>query len=128
MVSFFLGRCLLKNRVYAIGLVGALASSWALAQTQIVGFMPSSQLTVDLYASPAEGQVAGQHKLGATPWPLDVLETQAGFHKVAIGDKTYWVKAAQVRISRGSSAGCTTARIAPTTQTSSTPGAGRNAC
>jgi hypothetical protein len=118
----------MKNLAFAIGLVGVWVSPLALAQSQIVGFMPSSETKVSLYDTPAEGPVVGSHQLGAAPWPLDVLETRAGFVRVAIGGKDYWVKTAQVRMSRGSSAGCTTARLAPTTQTSSTPGVGKIGC
>ncbi len=118
----------MKNLVFAVGLVGVLASPLAMAQAQIVGFMPSNVTTVNLYAAPAEGPVAGVHQLGAPPWPLDVLDTKAGFVKVSIGGKEYWVKTAQVRMTRASSAGCTTARLAPTTQTSSTPGVGKVGC
>ncbi len=118
----------MKNLVFAIGLVGVLASPLAMAQAQIVGFMPSTETKVSLYSAPAEGDVVGEHRLGAPPWPLDVLDTKAGFVKVSIGGKEYWVKTAQVRMTRSSSAGCTTARLAPTTQTSSTPGVGKSGC
>lgn len=118
----------MKNLAFAIGVVGVLASPLALAQAQIVGFMPSTETKVSLYATSAEGPVVRTHQLGAAPWPLDVLETRAGFVRVAIEGTDYWVKTAQVRMSRASSAGCTTARIAPTMQTSSTPGAGKNGC
>ncbi len=118
----------MKNLAFAFGLVGVLASPLALAQAQIVGFVPSTESKVTLYNAPAEGSVAGEHRLGAEPWPLNVVGAQAGFLQVSIGGTNYWVKAAQVRLSRGSSAGCTTARIAPTTQTSSTPGVGKSGC
>jgi len=116
----------LKNQVIAIGLFAVLASPWAVAQSQIVGLMPSNQTTLDLYDN--VGDSGTDTRATLADLPMNVLETKAGHHRVNYKGKDYWVRGPQVRISRGSSAGCTTARIAPTTQTTSTPGAGKNAC
>lgn len=116
----------MKNQVIAIGLLAVLASPWAVAQSQIVGLMPSNQTTLDLYNE--VGGSGTDTRATLADLPMDVLETKAGHHRVHYKGKDYWVRGPQVRISRGSSAGCTTARIAPTTQTTSTPGVGKSGC
>lgn len=116
----------MKNQVIAIGLFAVLASPWAVAQSQIVGLMPSNQTSLDLYNE--VGGSGSDTRATLADLPMDVLETKAGHHRVHYKGKDYWVRGPQVRISRGSSAGCTTARIAPTTQTSSTPGVGKIGC
>lgn len=116
----------MKNQVIAIGLFAVLASPWAVAQSQIVGLMPSNQTTLDLYDE--VGGSGTDTRATLADLPMNVLETKGGHHRVHYKGKDYWVRGPQVRISRGSSAGCTTARIAPTTQTSSTPGVGKSGC
>lgn len=116
----------MKNLIFAIGLFSVLASPGAMAQSQIVGLVPSSQTTLDLYEEVGASEWKKQATLGDLP--LSVLETKAGHHKVRVNGQEYWVKGPQVRVSRTNTAGCTTAKLAPTTQTSSTPGAGKNAC
>jgi hypothetical protein len=118
----------MKTVVFAAGLAGLLSIPLALAQSQIVGPAPSTLTTLDLYANVGDAAPEARHVLGTPMQPLDVLETRSGHHRVVVNGKEYWVKNTQVRISRGSSAGCTTAKIAPTTQTTSTPGAGKHVC
>lgn len=116
----------MKNQVITIGLFAVLASPWAMAQSQIVGLMPSNQTSLDLYEE--VGGSSTNTRATLADLPMDVLETRAGHHRVQYKGQNYWVRGPQVRISRGSSAGCTTAKIAPTTQTTSTPGVGKIGC
>lgn len=97
------------------------------AQNQIEGVSPSSRTRLELYADPA-GPPSGEKEAAQIRWPLAILETKAGFHRVEIDQQPRWIKGVHVRVGRSNTGGCATAKNSPSGPTLSTPGAGKNAC
>lgn len=113
--------------VAMIWLVGLLPVA-SLAQNQIEGVSPSSRTRLELYAEPG-GTPGGDRDVAQIRWPLAILDTQGGFHKVEIDpQQPRWIKGVHVRVGRSNTGGCTTAKNSPSGPTLSTPGAGKNAC
>lgn len=107
-------------------LVGLLPIA-SLAQSQIEGVSPSSRARLELYADSA-GTRSGERDATQVPWPLAILETQSGFHRVEIDKQPHWIKGVHVRVGRSNTGGCATAKSNPSGPTLSTPGAGKNVC
>lgn len=119
----------MKTAAVAMAWLVGLLPIASLAQSQIEGASPSSRTRLELYADPA-GTPSGDREVAQIRWPLAILETQAGFHKVEIDPQQppRWIKGVHVRVGRSNTGGCTTAKNSPSGPTLSTPGAGKNAC
>ena len=104
-----------------------LVSQLALAQSSIVAPSPNSRASLDLYNSPNAAQPAKQIPVSEAAFPLNISGTQSGFFQVNIGGQEFWLKGAQVRITRKVDADCSLA-LKKTERTGATPGAGSDAC
>jgi hypothetical protein len=98
------------------------------AQDQIMGPSPSSRPTLDLFAEPGAGTALRQVALGELSLPLVILESKASHHRIDLQGQPFWIKGSQVRIVRGSTAGCGPTGKGQVTQTIATPGAGKDGC
>jgi hypothetical protein len=98
------------------------------AQDRIVGPSPSSRTTWELFAEPGASNPARQIPVAELPAPIAILESKASYHRIDLQGQPLWIKGAHARIGRDSKAGCTTTKLAPTTQTIATPGAVKDAC
>ncbi|MDW5441171.1 hypothetical protein [Polaromonas sp. SM01] len=106
----------------------ALPVQAVMAQDKIVAPSPSSRTSLDLYEQPGAAQAVRQITMGEAGLPLIIQATKTGYHQVLIAGQAYWLRGLQVRISRGSTAGCGTASRAMPGATIATPGAGKDAC
>ena len=100
----------------------------ALAQGKVVAPSPSSLASLDLYDQPGAAVAVRQLSVAEAGLPLTIQATRTGYHQVAIGGQTYWLRGLQVRVSRDSTAGCGTASHSAMNATIATPGAGKDAC
>ena len=86
--------------------VGAFFLSNVMAQDQVIAPSPSSRLMLDLYEMPGALQSVGQISVSEAGFPLVIENTQMGRHKVAIGEKKYWLRGMQVQIKLDRRLGC----------------------
>ena len=106
----------------------ALPVSAVLAQGKVIAPSPSTLTSLDLYDQPGAAVAVRQVSVAEAGLPLVIQSTKTSYHQVAIGGQNYWLRGAQVRISRDSTAGCATSLQAPVNGTIATPGAGKDAC
>lgn len=106
----------------------ALTALPGTAQDMIVSPSPATSATLDLYEQPAATEPARQVSVSDAGLPLPIQARQAGFYRVQVGGKDYWVKGAKVRVSRETTASCGTVAQGSSTLTAATPGAGKDAC
>lgn len=104
-----------------------LPVSVVMAQGKVEAAHPSTLTSFDLYAQPGAAQPVRQISVSEAGLPLAIQATQTNYHKVAIAGHDYWLRGKQVRISRATTAGCTTT-VPNTGPIIATPGAGKDAC
>lgn len=102
--------------------------SACIAQDKIIAPSPSNRASIELYDQPGAAQAVRQINVAEAGFPLNIQEAKTGFYKVTIAGQDYWLRGLQVRISRDTSAGCSTAALAKMGATIATPGAGKDAC
>ncbi len=96
---------------------------------QVVAPSPKSSATMDLFTSAQDAMPARRMNVSEIGLPLTILAKEAGFLKVEVGGKFYWVRNSAVQVSRTSTAQCgALAQHGPREQTASTPGASTDAC
>ena len=100
----------------------------AMAQEMIIGPSPASRGTLDLYEQPNAAQAARQIGISEAGLPLPIHSKQAGYLKVLIDGKEYWLRSTKVRVSRDTTANCGAVARASSEQTAATPGAGKDVC
>ncbi len=105
----------------------ALAACTVQAQDKIEGLSPNSRTAVDLFDTPGAAQPLRKATLAELGLPLPIQESKASYHRVAIGDQTYWIKGVNVRILRDSTGNCATKKQ-DAQQTIATPSLGKHAC
>ena len=99
-----------------------------MAQEKIIAPSPRSSVTLDLYEQPGAAHAVRQIKTIEAGLPLTIQSKEAGFYKVLIGGKDYWVRGVKVRISRDTTANCGEVSLSSSVQSASSPGAGKYAC
>lgn len=97
------------------------------AQDRIVGPSPSDRSSWDLFAEPGAGTAARQVAVGELPLPIVIRESKASHHRIEVQGQSFWIKGSQVRMARGSTAGCGPAGKG-VGLTASTPGAVKDGC
>lgn len=101
----------------------------ASAQSRVSGPSPSSKNSLELYENAGDSKSSRIMSVNEIVFPLEIIESKAGFHLVTIGTQAYWVRGAHVRIQRESKANCDTVGSQGTvSKTVSMPGVGGNAC
>ena len=105
-----------------------LISELAIAQARITGPSPKSRSTLDLYDNPTAEQPVKQLPVSEAGFPLQISNSQLGYHQVSINGQAYWVKGANVQISRDSAASCSQVAANKIERVGGTPGAGSDAC
>ena len=106
----------------------ALPVSAVLAQGKVIEPSPSTLTSLDLYDQPGAAVAVRQVSVAEAGLPLAIQSTKTSYHQVAIGGQNYWLRGAQVRISRSNTGGCGTSSQAEVKATIATPGAGKDAC
>lgn len=101
----------------AIFLAASVVSMNGLAK-QVVGVSPSSRAQLDVYAAPKTTELDRQVAVDTVEFPLDILETDSGFHKVNIQGEAGWLRGVQLRTRKPNTAEC----INPRGRTNSAPG------
>lgn len=105
-----------------------LISGFSMAQTGITGPSPKSRTTLDLYDAPAAEEPVKQIPVAEAGFPLNVTSSQSGYHQVSIQGQTYWVKGANVQMTRSTVASCGQIVVDKAERVGGTPGAGDDAC
>lgn len=106
----------------------ALGIPFAMAQELIIGPSPASRDILDLYEQPHAARPARQINISEAGLPLPIHSKQAGYFKIFIEGKEYWLRSAKVRVSRDTAANCGVVARAASELTAATPGAGKDAC
>lgn len=105
-----------------------LLSEIAMAQVRIAGPSPKSRNILDLYDRPISEQPVKQLPVNEVGFPLQVSNSQSGYHQVLINGQTYWVRGASVQIIREVVASCAQIAMNKIERVGGTPGAGTDAC
>jgi hypothetical protein len=114
-----------KNRMWLASLAVLCLS--ANAQGRIDGPSPSSRASWDLFSEPGAAAAVRQVAVSELPLPLVVRESKASHHRIEVDGQSFWIKGSQVRMVRGSTAGCVPGGKGQIL-TASTPGAVKDGC
>ncbi len=115
----------MKKSLIAISLV-TLAIN-AVAAEQITALSPSTRTEIELFNKAGGAQSVKTLSASDMPFPVSVQAQEAGFLKVAVEGKTYWIKSTQVRIQRDVVASCA-ASAERAERVGATPGLAGNSC
>lgn len=121
----------MKLKILSMIALLVLPVSVAMAQGKVEAPNPSGLTSLDLYEQPGAAKPLRQISVSEIGLPLAILAIESNYYKVTIAGHEYWLRGAQVRRSRKSTAGCVTTTVAPagaTALTAATPGAGKDAC
>ena len=99
----------------------------AFAAEQITALSPSSRTEIELFTKAGAPQSVKTLSASDMPFPVSVQTQEAGFLKVAVEGKTYWLKSTQVRIQRDVVASCA-ASAERAERVGATPGLAGNSC